>query len=85
MLMMKRVVLLVIIVILYKSNSYNNDDDNDNDNITIVIIDNTMSNDNIDDLLYEIKCLPYEIFVNAATSNDVLVIAALTPAQLQMA
>jgi hypothetical protein len=35
--------------------------------------------------LYEIKCLPYEIFVNAATSNDVLVIAALTPAQLQMA
>jgi hypothetical protein len=35
--------------------------------------------------LYEIKCLPYEIFVNAATSNDVLVIAALTPAELQIA
>jgi hypothetical protein len=35
--------------------------------------------------LYEIKCLPYEIFVNAATSNDVLVIAALTPDQLQVA
>lgn len=35
--------------------------------------------------LYEIKCTPYEIFVNAATSNDVLVIAALTPDQLQVA
>jgi hypothetical protein len=33
--------------------------------------------------LYEIKCAPYEIFVNAATSNDVVVIAALTPAELQ--
>ena len=35
--------------------------------------------------LYEIKCLPYEIFVNAATAKDVLVIAALTPAELQIA
>jgi hypothetical protein len=35
--------------------------------------------------LYEIKCAPYEIFVNAATANDVLVIPALTPAQLQVA
>ena len=35
--------------------------------------------------LYEIKCTPYEIFVNAATANDVLVIAALTPAELQIA
>lgn len=35
--------------------------------------------------LYEIKCSPYEIFVNAATSNDVVVIAALTPDQLQVA
>ena len=35
--------------------------------------------------LYEIKCLPYEIFVNAATANDVVVIAALTPAELQIA
>ena len=34
--------------------------------------------------LYEIKCAPYEIFVNAATANDVLVISALTPAQLQI-
>jgi hypothetical protein len=34
--------------------------------------------------LYEIKCAPYEIFVNAATANDVLVIAALTPSQLQI-
>ncbi len=34
--------------------------------------------------LYEIKCAPYEIFVNAATANDVLVIAALTPEQLQV-
>jgi hypothetical protein len=35
--------------------------------------------------LYEIKSMPYEIFVNAATANDVLVIAALTPAELQIA
>jgi len=35
--------------------------------------------------LYEIKCLSYEIFVNAATANDVIVIAALTPAELQIA
>lgn len=34
--------------------------------------------------LYEIKCLPYEIFVNAATSDDVLVVPALTPAELQV-
>ena len=33
--------------------------------------------------LYEIKCAPYEIFVNAATANDVVVIAALTPVELQ--
>jgi hypothetical protein len=35
--------------------------------------------------LYEIKCQPYEIFVNAATANDVVVIASLTPAELQIA
>jgi len=34
--------------------------------------------------LYEIKCAPYEIFVNAATANDVIVIAALTPTELQV-
>lgn len=34
--------------------------------------------------LYEIKCMPFEIFVNAATANDVLVVAALTPAELQI-
>lgn len=34
--------------------------------------------------LYEIKAAPYEIFVNAATANDVIVIAALTPAELQI-
>jgi hypothetical protein len=34
--------------------------------------------------LYEIKCRPFEIFVNAATSNDVLVIPALTPDELQI-
>ncbi len=34
--------------------------------------------------LYEIKCTPYEIFVNAATANDVVVIPALTPAELQV-
>lgn len=33
--------------------------------------------------LYEIKSAPYEIFVNAATANDVVVIPALTPTQLQ--
>jgi hypothetical protein len=34
--------------------------------------------------LYEIKCMPYEIFVNAATANDVVVVPALTPAELQV-
>jgi hypothetical protein len=34
--------------------------------------------------LYEIKSAPYEIFANGATSNDVLVIPALTPTQLQI-
>ena len=33
--------------------------------------------------LYEIKCRPYEIFVNAATTNDVVIVAALSPATLQ--
>jgi hypothetical protein len=33
--------------------------------------------------LYEIMSLPYEIFVSAATANDVLVVPALTPAELQ--
>jgi hypothetical protein len=35
--------------------------------------------------LYEIKCAPYEIFANAATANDIVVVAALTPAELQIA
>lgn len=35
--------------------------------------------------LYEIKSAPYEIFVNAATANDIVVIAALTPSELQIA
>jgi hypothetical protein len=34
--------------------------------------------------LYEIKCMPYEIFANGAVANDVLVVAALTPAELQI-
>lgn len=34
--------------------------------------------------LYEIKCRPFEIFVNAATADDVLVVPALTPAELQI-
>jgi len=34
--------------------------------------------------LYEIKCAPYEIFVNAATASDVVVISALTSAELQI-
>lgn len=33
--------------------------------------------------LYEIRCAPYEIFVNAAQATDIVVIAALTPAELQ--
>ena len=33
--------------------------------------------------LYEIKSAPYEIFVNAATANDVVIIAALTPNELK--
>ena len=33
--------------------------------------------------LYEIKCKPYEIFANAATTNDVVIVAALTPDTLQ--
>jgi len=35
--------------------------------------------------LYEIRSMPYEIFVNAATANDVVIITALTPAELQIA
>ena len=35
--------------------------------------------------LYEIKAAPYEIFANGATANDVVVITALTPAELQIA
>ena len=34
--------------------------------------------------LYEIKSAPYEIFVNGANANDVVVITALTPVQLQI-
>jgi len=34
--------------------------------------------------LYEIKSGPYEIFVNGATANDVVIISALTPAELQI-
>lgn len=33
--------------------------------------------------LYEIRSAPYEIFVNAATANDIAVITALTPTELQ--
>ena len=33
--------------------------------------------------LYEIKCRPYEIFVNAATTNDIVIVPALTPATMQ--
>jgi hypothetical protein len=34
--------------------------------------------------MYEIKAASYEIFANGATSNDVVVITALTPAELQI-
>lgn len=33
--------------------------------------------------LYEIRCAPYEIFVNGAKATDILVISALTPQELQ--
>ena len=35
--------------------------------------------------LYQINSAPYEIFVNAATTNNIVIIASLTPAQLQIA
>ena len=35
--------------------------------------------------LYEIKCRPYEIFVNGALPTDVIIIPALTPTELQYA
>jgi hypothetical protein len=34
--------------------------------------------------LYEIKAAPYEIFANGATTNDIVVIAALTQTELQI-
>jgi len=34
--------------------------------------------------LYEIKCRPFEIFVNAATADDILVVPALTAEELQI-
>jgi len=34
--------------------------------------------------LYEIRSAPYEIFVNAATANDITVISSLTPTELQI-
>ena len=33
--------------------------------------------------LYEIRSAPYEIFVNCAQATDIIIISALTPAQLQ--
>jgi len=33
--------------------------------------------------LYEIKCRPYEIFVNAAATEDIVIVPALTPATMQ--
>ena len=34
--------------------------------------------------MYEVKSAPYEIFVNAATATDIVVISALTPVELQI-
>lgn len=34
--------------------------------------------------LYEVRCAPHEIFVNGATAQNIAVITALTPNQLQM-
>jgi len=33
--------------------------------------------------LYEIRCAPYEIFVNGAQASDIVIISAITPEQLQ--
>jgi len=33
--------------------------------------------------LYEIHSAPYEIFLSAAQATDIMVISALTPAELQ--
>ena len=33
--------------------------------------------------LYEVRCAPYEIFVNGATANDIVIVASLTPTVLQ--
>ena len=35
--------------------------------------------------LYEIKCKPFEIFVNAATADDIIIVPALTSEELQIA
>ena len=34
--------------------------------------------------LYEISCLPYEIFANAAVADTIVVVPALTPTELQI-
>ncbi len=34
--------------------------------------------------LYEIRCKPFEIFINAATSEDILVVSSLNPNELQI-
>jgi len=34
--------------------------------------------------LYEIRCKPFEIFVNAATADDILVVSSLNPNELQI-
>jgi hypothetical protein len=33
--------------------------------------------------LYEVRSAPYEIFVNGATANDIVIVASLTPNVLQ--
>jgi hypothetical protein len=52
-------------------------------NISSVVLVPTNTN-NAFGTLYEIKSGPYEIFVNAATTDDIVVISALTPDTLNM-
>jgi hypothetical protein len=50
--------------------------------ISSVVLVSSNPNESFGDL-YEVRCGPSEIFVNGATSDDVIVVASLSPATLQ--
>jgi hypothetical protein len=52
------------------------------DFISSVILVSNDPNKSFGDL-YEIRCKPFEIFINAATTNDILVVSSLNPAENQ--